>query len=376
MGDAAMLQAIVGMLGRISPGCGVSALVSHPGYTMERLPGIRAEIDRWPWPVLEKPGALSVLFYPFIFAGNILTAAAYRAFRRRIYFNPEFSGPLSRFIDCDVVISPGGDFIGPHYFFATSFGEILIAKILGKKVVICAQTIGPFYGLLRGWLAAPVLNMADLIMVREKATKERLERIGVKGVHLTNDLAFALDVEGLDGCVRERSVIICPKRVREGHAKYVSGMRELAGRIRSELGMDVIILPTDQYDVVFQKEMAEGVERISTVRPPQEIARIIARSEFVVSSRMHGIILGIHSATPFFAIGDSQKFHEILGAFNDCTIGLDELDSEGIGRIISAIRSRKSLAKSIRDAFPLVRSQSIENERLMGRRFREWGLLG
>lgn len=185
MGDAAMLITLVRMLRRMSPEARITALVSHPAFSRERC--IRAELDGWPWPVggSEAGSPLGMLSYPFIFLGNLLSAAAYRIAKARIFvFNGRYSGPLSRFFDCDVVISPGGDFISPRYCFMTTFGDFLMSRILGKKLIICAQTIGPFEGLLDGRLAAAVLGLADLIIVREEESARRLASIGLRDVHV------------------------------------------------------------------------------------------------------------------------------------------------------------------------------------------------
>ena len=378
MGDAAMLLAMSDMMRRVSTGSEVAALVSHPQFTRERCAGIKAEIEGWPWPVPEgKPSFFDLARYPVVFLANMFSALLYRAFRKKVFIlNSEFSGPMGRFFDCDVVISPGGDFIGPNYVFMTTFGEFMMARILGKKLVIMAQTMGPFKGMLNGTLAGLALRLPNLIVVRENRTAADLKKIGINAV-VTADLAFTFPKAS--GVAKNRKgvrVIICPKKIGRGREAYCRSMRMLAEKIAG-LGCEIVFMPTDKYDVDFHKEIASGLdvkhEIISEVKPPEDIARIIANSDFVVSSRMHAIILGTLSSTPFVAIGDSFKFSEILEPLcRDCTIGVSELD-ENIEGIAARIVDRERLRKSIGENFPSVRERALRNESILAEKFGEWG---
>lgn len=383
MGDAAMLKTTVGILKGIDPDCEISALVSHPEFSRKRCKGLDAELLGWVWPVPEKgkPSLHELLSYPVVFLSNFFSAIVYRLSGAKVFiFNGRQAGPLGKFFDCDVVISAGGDFIGPKYFFVTAFGEFMLAKLLGKKLVICAQTIGPFEGLLNGFLAARIVRLADLIIVRESVTAEALRKLGINDAHLTTDLAFAFprpSGKKSQGGV----VILCPKNIGTGRERYAEKMRTLTRRIMDELEMEVVYLPTDTHDRDFQSEIAAGLEKkvkvIGEVHPPEEIARLISESDFLISSRMHAVILGSLSSTPFFAIGDSHKFKEILDPLcGGCTIGLRQLDDNGVDRILDGIRRRNLLRKEIGSNFGKMREKSMRNATILGEKFREWGLAG
>lgn len=381
MGDAAILRSIVAMLKGIQPGCSIHALVSHPEFSRPRMEGLNAELDGWIWPVPKKERAslIELVSYPFVFAGNFLSALVYRISGKKIFiFNRAHASPLSRMFEADIVISPGGDFLGPHYFFATTLGEFLLAKLLGKRLVICAQTIGPFQGFLNGFITSRILMLADLIIVREKVTLDALSRHGVRNVYLTTDVVFSLPrIQKKQRAAGK--VVICPKRLRNGNENYGKRIAELTARIRDELKLKVVYLPTDLYDSSFQAHiagMAGGeVEVIGEVHPPEEIARMIADSDFIVSSRMHAIILGALSATPFFAIGDSHKFESILGPLcRGCTMSHGELDSQGIGRIMDAIKRRKELERSMDSGLETLQKESMKNLAILEEKFAEWGM--
>lgn len=381
VGDMAVLTATVKMLEEVAPGAEITALVSHPEFTGEKCPDIKAGLERWPWPI---PGArrsmLEVLSYPFILMGHFFSAMAYRLFKARIFiFNRKFAGPLSAFFDCDVVLSPGGDFINPKYGFFTTFSEFIMAKILGKKLVICAQTIGPFTGLMHGRLAAAVLNLADLIIVREQKTASLLEEIGIKNFHVTADIVFTLPAPKKNA--RKKKMIICAERLdsqpqRKHYAEY---LRRLSRRIMDEFGCEVVYMPANRADVEFQAELISGLDgkisAIGEVYPPHKVAELASESDFLISSRMHPIILGTLSATPFFAIGDSFKFEEVLGVFcKGCSLKISELDDKSIETVLERIREREKLGKMIAERLPDRKERAMENGSILRRSFQEWNL--
>jgi polysaccharide pyruvyl transferase WcaK-like protein len=255
----------------------------------------------------------------------------------------------------------------------------MMAKILGKRIVICAQTIGPFTGLMHGRLAAAVLNLADLIIVREKKTAALLEEIGVKKFHVTADIVFTFPAPKKSP--RKKRILICAERLdslrqRKPYAEYLG---RLGKRIVDEFGCEVLCMPANRADVDFQKEIITGLDgkisAIGEVQAPGKVAELASESEFLISSRMHPIILGTLSATPFFAIGDSFKFEEVLGVFcKGCTLKINELDDKSIETILERIREREKLGKMIAAKLPDAREKALENGSILRRSFKEWNL--
>ncbi len=84
--------------------------------------------------------------------------------------------------DTNVLISGGGSLIQNgtgslsllYYLFI-----IFLAKLLGKKVIIFAQGIGPIYGKGYQWIAKKILKGCDLIMVRDIFSQRILKKWGI-----------------------------------------------------------------------------------------------------------------------------------------------------------------------------------------------------
>ena len=73
--------------------------------------------------------------------------------------------------------------------------DMLIGVLLGKPLVIYAQSPGPFTGRLASWVAGLALNRASLITVRDEISKGFLDKMAVTRppVYLTADPAFLLE---------------------------------------------------------------------------------------------------------------------------------------------------------------------------------------
>lgn len=377
----AVLVSTIRMLRRTFPDSGITALVSDPDFTRRKCPSLDARLERWPWPVpgKERMGIIDKAGWPFILLGHYISALAFRLTKKEVFlFNGRFREPMRSFFHSDIVLSPGGDFISPKYGFFSTFNEYILAKILGKKLIICAQTIGPFEGLLNGHVAGFVLGLADLVIVRERKTARLLEEIGLRKHKLTADIVFTLpEIEKNAG----KRILVCPEKMR-GDEKgiYIAFFRELTARMREEFGCEITYFPANSADIEFQNEIVapfgEGVNAVPDVLSPLEIARMASESEFIVSSRMHPIVLGTLSSTPFFSIGDSFKFSYVLGDFYDnSTLKISELGEIGnVEKVLEKIRERKMLSGKIAKRMERVRERSFMSEKILKETVDGWVL--
>ena len=73
--------------------------------------------------------------------------------------------------------------------------EILLGRLLGKPVLIYAQSVGPFKGRLASSIARFTLNRASLITVRENISKGFLDKMAINKppICVTADPAFLLE---------------------------------------------------------------------------------------------------------------------------------------------------------------------------------------
>jgi polysaccharide pyruvyl transferase WcaK-like protein len=91
---------------------------------------------------------------------------------------------------CDGIIF-GYKLFSPHNFLITLIFVVPLARLVGCKVVCFSCGIGPFPTRLSEIFARWVINLCDLVIMRENDSKQLCEKIGVtKPIQVTGDAAF------------------------------------------------------------------------------------------------------------------------------------------------------------------------------------------
>lgn len=185
----------------------------------------------------------------------------------------------------DVLLFGGGGilqdktgFLGLAYYLSL----ILLARTLGKRVVLLGQGIGPLSPFNLA-LARAVLKLAEKITVRDAASLKLLEGLNVS---LTADSALLWD-----------------------------GFRNAAGRLPLDPPKKIIFIPREGdaaleralgQAAITAKKMGAKLEMLSW-RTPQEAAAHLAGADLVISMRLHGLILAAALGIPAQAAHDDPK---------------------------------------------------------------------
>jgi colanic acid/amylovoran biosynthesis protein len=323
IGDLAILQAMVDHVKKLGKGIAISAHCSDVGFAKKKLPLKGVEYNPSVWPMVNDPPGLSdALMFGLVYASNLLSLSAYRLLGLELFlFNGKYKESFRDFVESDIVISIGGGFISADYGVLRPYSDYLMAKLLGKRLILYSQSIGPFDGSVQKLLSRFILGAADVIILREEKSADNLKDIGITNVHVTTDMAFALPKPKRKPG-KKNKVIIVPRRwtypYRHSASSYKSFIVKLTEKLVGEIDSSVTFIPTTPDDIrfwsSFRKDVPEGVTFLDELRSPSEIAKEISESDFIVSSRMHPIILGSLSSTPFFAIGWEYKLDELNSA--------------------------------------------------------------
>lgn len=103
---------------------------------------------------------------------------------------------LRAYIEADLVLHLGLDHYSDNGGFITvceHSKEIIIASLLGKPIVLFAQSPGPFQSKLSSWFARKAMGCSDLVIVREEVSLQVLKEAGIKeNTKITADPAFLL----------------------------------------------------------------------------------------------------------------------------------------------------------------------------------------
>lgn len=216
---------------------------------------------------------------------------------------------------------------------------ILIAKILGKKIVMSSQGIGPIEKKINRWLAKIILNRVDIIEVRDQInSKKLLLSLGVREQKIIEspDNAVILpvlnqvDANVLLGKIglNKPYIIFNLHNWDQDQNKTSELLNSLNILFKSfnQSGYEVVLLgnkyfPEDD-DRIYLKEMKNKLDRqlkiklVDNVLSTRETKTVVKCSQGVLSSRYHlnvyGLSEGIISVPIVFDKYYEQKMNGLL----------------------------------------------------------------
>ena len=205
---------------------------------------------------------------------------------------------------------------------------IRIASMLGKKIMLYANGIGPVSNSSNFARIRKVLSHADLITLREPSSVEELVRFGVEGpkVMVTADPAFNLfpadEIEtseilnrnGISPDAKFCAIAIRPfKTIKRDFCNQIA---EAANYAKSKYNLEtVFLLMQPQCDAKITQvaaDMIDGARIIGDNLTPAQVLGIISKAKFVLGMRLHTLIYAVKCQTPAIGIVYDPKVEAMM----------------------------------------------------------------
>lgn len=274
----------------------------------------------------------------------------------------------------------GGDSFSDIYglgrFLYVSLPQLLVL-LMGKKLLLLPQTLGPFEGLLAKRIARYILKRAEVIYSRDQAGLTSARAL-VGGNHKAEKLRFCYDVGFVVDSVVPAHMDLSGLPVKQAQDSCivglnVSGLLFMGGYSRNNM----FGLKTDYRELVYQIiELLIGEKNAVVMLVPHvfggtehpesdsvvcekiyealkakyrrnlyfvrgnydqsEIKHIIGLNEFFIGSRMHACIAALSQCIPAVAIAYSDKFAGVMR-----TVGMESFVADlrrlGKNEILTAV---------------------------------------
>jgi len=263
---------------------------------------------------------------------------------------------LKKFINSDIFICGGGGIIQDQtsvYNLPSFLSRALFAKILNKKIMFFAVGAGPIYSLFSKFLIKTILNLANIITVRDKESKKVLLNCGVKEnlIKVTADPAVSLGKiskkeaqillreQGIN--VNKKIMIICLRQwfaiyrlipvkivkkfniqTKKDKLKYEYFIREISKFLEyceNELEFQLVFLPFwKERDNKVHREVSKLIKNKNNIfilekyYNPLEIKGIISIADFILGMRLHSLIFALANKKDFLAIDYAPKVKNYL----------------------------------------------------------------
>jgi len=393
-GDSAILEGAIWCLKKFFPNADFVVMTEYPeaaeiinGVKANRQPMTNFKWNKW------KMGLAMVY---------LLIGARLQKHKITV---PKFKHPrIQPYLDADIVISKGGSFLSDYYApdVLGRFWGLYFAEVLGKPVIIYAQSIGPFEKPFYRWIARYVLNKADLITLRDKESKGILDSIGVTRppIYVTSDSAFAMPLteckpmqmmryEKIELNNKDQLKVSISVRqwghykTADGHKKYIKIIAALADWLIIEKNAKVIFASTctgfagyHNDDRVIAHEVINHMKHYEEKNPvilygeytPQELLAFYRTMDLHVGTRMHSNILAMLAKTPVVAIQYEFKTLGLLNFFDleNYLIDINQINLEIlIKKVSEALTHNEQIKAKINEKLPHIKEKSEQNAELV-----------
>ncbi len=315
---------------------------------------------------------------------------------------PEFKRKtIDLYLNSEVVVLPGGHFFTNFNGFTTNFSHfygLLFATLLGKRTMIYAETIGPFFGpfgKLTRRMTRFIGKTVDLVTVREKNSLK--ECSDFNNVQVTAESVFALEAADPETAkelvdLKKTDKLLVGVTIHHiywkhyfNREKYISLMAGIFDRITREYDAEILIVPMELSmheggDRPIAREMIDAMTTEGTVRilegdlDPITTAAVIAQTDLFIGTKTHSIVYGLKSSVPTISISYQQKSNEFMDMFGmlDHAINLEDLDVDRFMDIFAAVyKNRDGIRRRQTEALVRVREAALKNNSLLLGLFQE-----
>lgn len=208
---------------------------------------------------------------------------------------------------------------------------IRLAKSLGLKVMLYANGIGPVIKNRNRKKAAEVLNLADVITLRDADSLDFLKSLGVTKpqISVTADPAFGIK-KGDDGAARKilsdmgvegGFVCVSVRALTEKDGSFINGLAGMMDYISESYGVTPLFIPMQyERDMRVSRAVAERMKSsavlVSRALSVSEIIGLISLSEAVIALRLHMLIFGAALGIPAMGINYDPKVKGFLDSMS------------------------------------------------------------
>lgn len=377
-GDAAILEGVITSLRKHFPSVEVTVLTAYPeaAQIINRVNSVKQKMVPFRWGNVGKNiAALYLLLGAWLFRQKINVPGMKMLVRQL---------SLESYLNANFVISTGGSFLND--FYAPSnlgrFWGLYFARLLGKPVVIYAQSIGPLNKLFYRQVARFILNRVSLITLRDKKSKQVLNELDVvkPPIHVTSDAAFAIDLDSKKGLRTERlekPPLISTKHLAvsisvrkwfhyedpRGHENYLDVIAKTADWLISKQKAQVVFASTctglagyHHDDRISAREVISRMKYATDRNPtilygeysPYELAHFYGKMDLHIGTRMHSNLLAILAGTPIVAIKYEFKTAGLMGLFGlgEFVEDINGITGDSLIRLIEKALQQRSYIKN------------------------------
>jgi polysaccharide pyruvyl transferase CsaB len=287
----------------------------------------------------------------------------------------------------DLLVSGGGGLLqdttslrSPLYYL----GEMRLARAAGTPVACLGHGIGPLNRSLARLLTRRVLSRVDTITVRDHASRQALQKLGVtRDIEVTADLAFLLpepsreesDAAWCKGGLPQDD---CPKAaiaLREPpqgeQPDFGARLAEALSEACQHLGLRPLFLPMhrgrdERLAAECARALPEGARIVTQQMRARELLALVGQCDLMIAMRLHAIIFAAICGVPPVAISYDPKVEALMQQLDlQPATATDQFDPSALSSAIHETwRRRAEISGSLRPRAERLRQAAARNIQL------------
>lgn len=261
------------------------------------------------------------------------------------------------------------------YYLAT----IYLSKFLGLKVMLYANGIGPVRRAVNRYFTSKIINLVDVITLREEASGLELESLGVKKpeIIVTADPALGLepaDPEAVDSIFSkeeigsERPMIGFFIRKWEGYDRYSRILAQAADYIEEKYNAKAIFIPLHfPSDLAVAEDIGAKMKNspyiLKNMYNANKLLGIMKRLQLVLGMRLHALIYAVNLSVPSIGLIYDPKVQGFLEYVHQPSAGkVTELEAEKLKALIDEVwDNRAEIARQLSEENAVLKRKAFEN---------------
>ncbi|MCJ8320902.1 MAG: polysaccharide pyruvyl transferase family protein [Colwellia sp.] len=253
---------------------------------------------------------------------------------------------LKAYYEADIIIDLSGDMLTEDYGIIVGISHsipLILAKVLKKKYLITAQSIGKFRFLKP--LYINLLNSAELVLCREDITLNYLKDLKIKNLKRVDDLGFLLKPSKSTFsvsnspyfCFSPSGLLLKKFCANLSTQEQIKSMASLLDKISEDYNILPVLVPhvmtpagkldDDKVCLLIANEMKSTPVILDKKLLPDEIKKIISHSKLMIALRMHAAIAALSESVPVIAVAYSHKMHGVMASCNQKEFIIDYDDN-------------------------------------------------
>jgi polysaccharide pyruvyl transferase CsaB len=228
----------------------------------------------------------------------------------------------------DVLISGGGSLLqdktSQKSFFYYIF-VIMVAKLLGKKVIIFSQGLAPLKNKFSELILSVILKQTDYISLRDDESKNYAQSLGAKPKTFA-DAVWAL---GKSNTLRHSKLVVQLRQWEKLSDEKIAVLAKLIAQKYNSHKIEILSLQDEKDLEVCQKLHnafknhkidAKVLHSLST----KEISEAIASAKSIIAMRYHACLIGLKQGLNILALSYDEKVTNLAKEFNLPYVYVDE----------------------------------------------------